>query len=123
MDMTDLLTAATDTAPENATVRTAVRVPLQFPDGFTTVADIHSFDGLVDGKAHLLLGLGDWRGAVARMRAGGPAPPLRPHSHCLPGHVFGSHRRPIGPPPRVAPQRPGRPGGLPLPLRHGGAGH
>ena len=32
-----------------ATVRTAVRVPLELADGFTTTAVAHTFTGLVDG--------------------------------------------------------------------------
>lgn len=120
--MTDLLTAATDTAPENATVRTAVRVPMRFPDGFATVADVHSFDGLADGKEHLLLGLGDWRGALERMRAGGPAPLVRPHSECLTGDVFGSQRCDCGPQLREALERIGDEGGFLLYLRQEGRG-
>ena len=41
-----------------AAVRTRVVVPLRFPDGYETTADGVTFDGLVDGKEHLLLGLG-----------------------------------------------------------------
>lgn len=120
--MTDLLTAARDTAPENATIRTAVRVPMQFSDGFATVADVHSFDGLVDAKEHLLLGLGDWRGALERTRAGGPAPLVRPHSECLTGDVFGSQRCDCGPQLREALERIGDEGGFLLYLRQEGRG-
>ena len=41
-----------------ATVRTQVSVPLRFPDGFATTARVVTFDGLVDGREHLALGLG-----------------------------------------------------------------
>ncbi len=33
-----------------ATVRTSVRIPLQFGDGFRTDAQVFTFDGLVDGQ-------------------------------------------------------------------------
>ncbi|RBO73751.1 GTP cyclohydrolase, partial [Microbacterium sp. H6] len=49
-----------------ATERTRVRVPLRFGDGFSTTADVVTFDGLADGREHLLLGLGDWRAAIDR---------------------------------------------------------
>ena len=80
-----------DAAP-TATIRTRVRVPLRFSDGYATTADLFSFDGLVDGKEHLALGLGDWRRAVARSSVGGRPPLVRPHSECLTGDVFGSQR-------------------------------
>ena len=73
-----------------ATVRTRVAVPLRFPDGFAAAADVFTFRGLADGQEHLLLGLGDWRGALERSAAGGDAPLVRPHSECLTGDVFGS---------------------------------
>ena len=53
-----------------ATVRTQVTVPLRFPDGYATTAQVFTFDGLVDGKEHLLLGLGDWRQALQRRPTG-----------------------------------------------------
>ena len=42
-----------------ATIRTEVMVPLRFSDGFATPARVLTFDGLVDGREHLALGLGD----------------------------------------------------------------
>ncbi len=33
-----------------------------------------TFDGLVDGKEHLALGLGDWQGALERAAEGGEGP-------------------------------------------------
>lgn len=74
-----------------------MRVPLRFADGFGTTADVVTFDGLVDGREHLLLGLGDWQAALDRAVDGGVAPLVRPHSECLTGDVFGSRRCDCGP--------------------------
>jgi GTP cyclohydrolase II len=123
MDMTDLLApVAGGASADAARVRTAVHVPMRFPDGFAATADVHTFDGLVDGKEHLLLGLGDWRGALERMRAGGEAPLVRPHSECLTGDVFGSLRCDCGPQLREAVERIGDEGGFLLYLRQEGRG-
>jgi GTP cyclohydrolase II len=105
-----------------ASVRTAVPVPLRFADGYRTLADVHTFDALVDGKEHLLLGLGDWRGALERSRAGGAAPLVRPHSECLTGDVFGSERCDCGPQLREAVERITETGGFLLYLRQEGRG-
>ncbi len=120
MTMTDLITPLRPAA--SATVRQAVRVPSRFADGFSTVAAVHTFDGLADGKEHLLLGLGDWRGALERMHAGGPAPLVRPHSECLTGDVFGSLRCDCGPQLREAVERIAAEGGFLLYLRQEGRG-
>ena len=61
-----------------ADVRTRVRVPLSFADGYATTADVFTFRDLADGQEHLLLGLGEWETAVARVAAGGEAPLVRP---------------------------------------------
>ena len=45
--------------PPAATIRTQVTVPLRFADGYATTARVFTFDGLVDGREHLALGLGD----------------------------------------------------------------
>src|SRR5579859_1823648 len=100
----------TDMLP-TAQVRTRVRVPLRFADGFETVADVFTFHDLVDGHEHLLLGLGDWAGAVERGAAGGEAPLVRPHSECLTGDVFGSQRCDCGPQLREAVERIAEAGG------------
>ena len=42
-----------------ATVRTRVRVPLRFPDGYSATAEVVTFDGLADGREHLALVFGD----------------------------------------------------------------
>ena len=71
-----LLALPVDTAPsaaDVAAVRTRVTVPLRFPDGYATTADVFTFTGLADGKEHLPLGLGDWRRALERSAAGGDA--------------------------------------------------
>lgn len=105
-----------------AGVRTQVVVPLRFPDGYETVADVVTFDHLVDGKEHLLLGLGDWRERVADLAAGGTAPLVRPHSECLTGDVFGSQRCDCGPQLREAVERITEEGGFLLYLRQEGRG-
>ena len=103
-------------------VRTRVTVPLRFPDGYATTAEVVTFDGLTDGREHLLLGLGDWRGALARSAAGGEAPLVRPHSECLTGDVFGSERCDCGPQLREAAERITAAGGFLLYLRQEGRG-
>ncbi len=99
-----------------------MRVPLRFGDGFTTTADVVTFDGLVDGREHLLLGLGDWQAALARSADGGDAPLVRPHSECLTGDVFGSERCDCGPQLREAVERIAAEGGFLLYLRQEGRG-
>ncbi|MFK0402943.1 GTP cyclohydrolase II [Microbacterium sp. NPDC090225] len=102
--------------------RTRVRVPMAFADGYSTTADVVTFDGLVDGREHLLLGLGDWRAALDRAADGGPAPLVRPHSECLTGDVFGSQRCDCGPQLREAVERIADEGGFLLYLRQEGRG-
>jgi GTP cyclohydrolase II len=99
---------------ETARVRTRVEVPLQFPDGFRTSAEVFTFTGLADGREHLALGLGDWRTATS--------PLVRPHSECLTGDVFGSERCDCGPQLREAVERISEAGGLLLYLRQEGRG-
>jgi GTP cyclohydrolase II len=100
-----------------ATVRTRVEVPLRFGDGFAAAADVMTFSGLVDGKEHLAVGLGDWRAAVADR-----LPLVRPHSECLTGDVLGSERCDCGPQLREAVGRIAAAGGLLLYLRQEGRG-
>ena len=76
----------------------------------------------VDGKEHVALGLGDWRRAVRRSAARGPAPLVRLHSECLTGDVFGSERCDCGPQFREALERITDAGGLLLYLRQEGRG-
>ena len=103
-------------------VRTRVSVPLRFPDGYATTADVFTFTGLADGREHLALGLGPWRSALAAVASGGPAPLVRPHSECLTGDVFGSERCDCGPQLREAVERIAEPGGFLLYLRQEGRG-
>ncbi|MFI6271612.1 GTP cyclohydrolase II [Micromonospora zamorensis] len=105
-----------------ATIRTQVTVPLTFPDGYSTTVRVFSFKGLVDGREHLALGLGDWAGALDRLAAGGEPPLVRPHSECLTGDVFGSQRCDCGPQLREAVQRIAEAGGFLLYLRQEGRG-
>ncbi|MFJ6428814.1 GTP cyclohydrolase II [Microbacterium maritypicum] len=112
----------TSTVAPVATERTRVGVSLRFGDGFSTTADVVTFDGLVDGREHLLLGLGDWRAALERAIDGGDAPLVRPHSECLTGDVFGSERCDCGPQLREAVERIADEGGFLLYLRQEGRG-
>ncbi|RFU19905.1 GTP cyclohydrolase II [Geodermatophilus marinus] len=100
-------------APE-AAVRGRVDVPLRFPDGYETVAEVVSFHGLVDGREHLALGLGG--------RGPGAVPLVRPHSECLTGDVLGSLRCDCGPQLREAAERITAAGGYLLYLRQEGRG-
>jgi GTP cyclohydrolase II len=97
-----------------ATVRTRVAVPLRFPDGYATTAEVITFTGLVDGKEHLALALGDAEGAEV--------PLVRAHSECLTGDVFGSERCDCGPQLREAVETITTVGGYLLYLRQEGRG-
>ncbi|WP_433825982.1 GTP cyclohydrolase II [Actinoplanes sp. CA-015351] len=99
-------------------VRTRVSVPLRFPDGYATTADVFTFTGLADGREHLALGLGPWRAALTADEA----PLVRPHSECLTGDVFGSERCDCGPQLREAVERIAEQGGFLLYLRQEGRG-
>jgi GTP cyclohydrolase II len=95
-----------------AAVRTTVPIPLRFADGYRTQARVITFDGLVDGRDHLALALGD-----------PSAPPLvRLHSECLTGDVFGSERCDCGAQLREAVERIADVGGFLLYLRQEGRG-
>lgn len=124
-------TGGTTSALAAATVRTRVRVPLRFPDGYTAEADVFTFDGLADGEEHLLLGLGDWTrtlaadtpaAAASAPASAPPAPLVRLHSECLTGDVFGSERCDCGPQLREAVERISAEGGFLLYLRQEGRG-
>jgi GTP cyclohydrolase II len=105
-----------------AEVRRRVTLPLRTPDGFATEARVFTFDGLVDGKEHVALGLGHWQRAVLRSAAGGRAPLVRLHSECLTGDVFGSERCDCGPQLGEALERISQTGGFLLYLRQEGRG-
>jgi GTP cyclohydrolase II len=114
--------ALAESRTPGAEVRTRVRVPLALAGGFTAPAEVFTFRGLADGAEHLLLGLGDWEGAVARTAGGGAAPLVRPHSECLTGDVLGSLRCDCGPQLREAVERISADGGFLLYLRQEGRG-
>ena len=111
----------TGTRIVQAKVRSHVIVRLRFIDGFATTARVYAFDGLVDGREHLALGLGD-RLAPARARRPASEPLVRPHSECLTGDVFGSERCDCGAQLREAVERIADVGGYLLYLRHEGRG-
>ncbi|MFE6867012.1 GTP cyclohydrolase II [Kitasatospora sp. NPDC057692] len=97
-----------------ARVRSRVRIPLVFPDGYRAEAQVSTFHGLADGAEHLALALGTVpEGAV---------PLVRLHSECLTGDVFGSARCDCGPQLREAVERIATAGGYLLYLRQEGRG-
>ncbi|HEX5598637.1 MAG TPA: GTP cyclohydrolase II [Micromonosporaceae bacterium] len=105
-----------------ATIRTQVMVPLRLPDGYATTARLFSFNGLLDRREHLALGLGSWSGPIDGLTADRPVPLVRPHSECLTGDVFGSQRCDCGPQLREAVERIADAGGFLLYLRQEGRG-
>jgi GTP cyclohydrolase II len=108
--------------PPPATLRAQVGVPLRFADGYETQARVLTFDGLVDGREHLALALGD-RADPEEVRPGGDQPPLvRLHSECLTGDVFGSQRCDCGAQLREAVEQIADAGGFLLYLRQEGRG-
>lgn len=103
-----------------AVVRTQVTVPLRFSDGYATVARVFTFTGLIDGREHLALGLGEWAAPPPEFPS--RIPLVRPHSECLTGDVFGSQRCDCGPQLREAVERIATAGGFVLYLRQEGRG-
>jgi GTP cyclohydrolase II len=99
-------------APTGANVRTRVRIPLRFNDGFSAVADAVTFHGLADSAEHVAMVFGD----------PGEVPLVRMHSECLTGDVFGSARCDCGPQLREAAERISAVGGVLLYLRQEGRG-
>ncbi|RAG87241.1 GTP cyclohydrolase [Streptacidiphilus pinicola] len=97
-----------------ATVRTRVRVPLRFGDGYSVDSELVTFHGLVDGQEHLAVVLGEPHAAET--------PLVRLHSECLTGDVFGSARCDCGPQLREAVERIAHRGGYLLYLRQEGRG-
>ncbi|MGF1431258.1 GTP cyclohydrolase II [Kitasatospora sp. LaBMicrA B282] len=106
--------APSNTPPHPARVRTRVRVPLRFGDGFQVDADVVTFHDLVDGAEHLAIALGD--------PAATATPLVRLHSECLTGDVLGSARCDCGPQLREAVERIAEHGGYLLYLRQEGRG-
>jgi GTP cyclohydrolase II len=105
-----------------ATIRSQVRVPLRFVDGFATTAAVFTFDGLVDKLDHLALGLGPMAQWPVPLPAPDSVPLVRPHSECLTGDVFGSLRCDCGAQLREAVERIAETGGYLLYLRQEGRG-
>ncbi len=108
--------------PPAATVRTHLRVPLRFADGYSTTARVFTFNGLADGREHLALGLGDRAGAFTPDWHRDSPPLVRPHSECLTGDVFGSERCDCGAQMSHAVKRISSAGGYLLYLRQEGRG-
>jgi len=102
----------TGPALPDASIRTQVRIPLRFSDGYEATVLVTSFRGLVDNREHLALACGT-----------PPAVPLvRPHSECLTGDALGSQRCDCGPQLREAVERITVAGGYLLYLRQEGRG-
>ncbi|MFD7921566.1 GTP cyclohydrolase II [Streptomyces sp. NPDC059740] len=107
------VTGIPDTDPtRHATVRTEVRVPLGFGHEMPLDARMVTFDGLLDGKEHLALRLGQPQ----------DVPLVRLHSECLTGDLFGSARCDCGPQLSEALQLITDRGGILLYLRQEGRG-
>ncbi|MFJ7280251.1 GTP cyclohydrolase II [Kitasatospora sp. NPDC098663] len=100
--------------PGPATVRSRVRIPLTFSDGYRAEAEAVTFHGLTDGAEHLALAFGE-------VPEGG-TPLVRLHSECLTGDVFGSDRCDCGPQLRESVERITEAGGYLLYLRQEGRG-
>jgi GTP cyclohydrolase II len=78
-----------------ARIRAELDLPLRVA-GTATVARAFTFDGLVDGREHLALGLGPCAAPVHGLPLSA-APLVRLHSECLTGDVLGSERCDCGP--------------------------
>jgi GTP cyclohydrolase II len=98
-----------------ATVRARVPLPIRLGE-VETVAEVVTFDGLVDGQEHLAIVLGS-PGAQP-----GDVPLVRLHSECLTGDVLGSRRCDCGPQLHEAVDRIEAVGGYLLYLRQEGRG-
>ena len=107
--------------PSAATVRNQVLLPLRLGQEPATTARAFTFDGLLDGREHLALGLGA-RAAPGRLQDGSHPPLVRLHSECLTGDVLGSARCDCGPQLREAVERIAEGGGYLLYLRQEGRG-
>jgi GTP cyclohydrolase II len=98
-----------------ASVRARVTLPIRLA-GVETVAEVVTFDGLVDGLEHLALVLGKPDAQP------GEVPLVRLHSECLTGDVLGSRRCDCGPQLHEALERITAVGGYLLYLRQEGRG-
>ena len=104
-----------------ATIRTQVTLPLRLADGYATTARVFTFEGLLDGREHLAIGLGSSARSPLRHDASHPTL-VRLHSECLTGDVLGSQRCDCGPQLREAVARLDCAGGYLLYLRQEGRG-
>jgi GTP cyclohydrolase II len=104
-----------------AAIRNQVLVPMRLASGFSTTARVFTFDGLVDGRDHLALGLGAHAAPVTREHHDHP-PLVRLHSECLTGDVLGSERCDCGPQLREGIEEITEAGGFLLYLRQEGRG-
>ena len=110
---------AVGAALPSAAIRTGITVPLRI-GGAAAVGRLLTFDGLVDRREHLAVGLGTYAEAPAGRRT---CPPLvRLHSECLTGDVLGSERCDCGPQLQEALHRITEAGGYLLYLRQEGRG-
>ncbi len=98
--------------PQDASVRNKVIIPLHKEHG--TDSTFITFEGLVDGKEHIAIGLGDF--------ATVDVPLVRIHSECLTGDVFASQRCDCGAQLEEAIQKVKEQGGYILYLRQEGRG-
>ena len=105
--------------PSAAVVRRSVRMPLRLADGSSVPARMSTFHGLVDGREHVAIGLGD-RASDGGERPGAGVPLVRLHSECLTGDVLGSDRCDCGPQLQEAIHRLAATGGYLLYLRQEG---
>ena len=105
--------------PDAAVVRRSVRMPLRLADGSSVPARMSTFHGLVDGREHVAIGLGD-RASDGGERPGAGVPLVRLHSECLTGDVLGSDRCDCGPQLQEAIHRLATTGGYLLYLRQEG---
>ena len=96
-----------------ASIRSRVTLPIRLGD-VETVAEVVTFDGLVDGLEHLAIVLGQPDPRVV--------PLVRLHSECLTGDVLGSRRCDCGPQLHEAVARIEAQGGYLLYLRQEGRG-
>ncbi len=92
-----------------AFIRQKVRIPIGQIE-----SDFFTFHGLLDGREHLALGLGDWEK--------NPLPLVRIHSECLTGDVFGSGKCDCGEQLQEAITEIAKVGGILLYLRQEGRG-
>ncbi len=108
-----------------ATIRTELTLPLHLA-GLSVTGRVFTFDGLLDGREHLAIGLGSCaapvRGIDTATDAAGEAPLVRLHSECLTGDVLGSERCDCGPQLHEAVARIAEAGGYLLYLRQEGRG-